>query len=128
AMLDVGVSPVGSILRFGTANGSLATKDGVWTFHPTTDPSGNFVILLNGQPTSLSAAGLEIGPQGQLLAVSWGNYWSQWANGGWSRVASPNDAITVNAARLKVGQNSAAVPIGIAAPTDSNYVASQLAV
>src|SRR5208283_3090119 len=119
------VSPDGSVLLAGPG-GSLVTTDGTWTFSTTT-AAGGYEILLNGQwAGGGSAVKLEVANQGHLYADNSQANWYEWVGGAWTPCASP--VLTTSPASLTVAENSGSTPIGIVAPTDPNYAASQLSV
>jgi Ni,Fe-hydrogenase III small subunit len=141
--VGTGTSSNGATLLPGSS-GSLVTGDGTWSFGAAL-PGTNSVVLLNGQVAGGGAAAELLVEGGHLFAnanIATGE-WYEWLNGGWIPTSSPTatsvptspsaalttpGSLTTVATSLTVAENSAATAIGIAAPTDPNYSASQLAV
>ena len=123
-MANKTLSPNGSILLAGSG-GTLVTSAGTWTFGTATASGGN-VIFLNGQVAAGGSATELLIADGQVYADNSQGNWYEYVNGSWKSAASPLPATP--ATSLTVPENAGATAIGIAAPTDPNYAASQLSV
>jgi hypothetical protein len=122
-------APDGATLLAGTG-GSLITAAGTWSFGGRN--GGGYKVLLNGQWVGNgSGTELEVANQGNLYVLGSNQSWYEWLDGSWTAISgSPplSGSLAVDPTSLTVAENSAPTPIGIAAPTDPNYSASQLSV
>ncbi|HEX5499640.1 MAG TPA: hypothetical protein VFX03_10450, partial [Thermomicrobiales bacterium] len=130
------LSADGSVLLPGNT-GSLVTTAGRWTFSTSTDSYGHLILLNGFSAGGGSGTELEVANQGNLYQKNDVGDWYEWVEGtGWIAAGAPaspagppsSRSLTTTVASLTVAENAAATPIGIAAPTDPNYAASQLVV
>jgi hypothetical protein len=83
-----GASPDGTTISGGT--GTLKTAAGTWSFGgPAPGRPGEYLILLNGNPTGGISASLEVANGGQLYALTAYGSWWDWTGTGWMETSAP---------------------------------------
>jgi autotransporter passenger strand-loop-strand repeat protein len=119
-------SSAGATLSAGLA-GALVTSAGVWTFGGATDASGTDIVLNGTMVSGGFAVAMEVANGANLYAEAAQQNWSVWNGSAFVSAANPNDPQTTPV-NLGVYPGAAATPIGIAAPTDLHFSATQLTV